>query len=273
MPLKSIREKISSVAGSETLGEAKTKKEDKVKGEVRKPKRVSKKPTKKESTPKRKPVESKPNEEVIVNVAEKNVSKPQHTVDDLVVHHHSVEGYKDVLKILGVKEHLDVEVDFNSTQLDYINFGQTTPLGLDYEEVTDFVSRVKFTLHKLESALKQREKDIVSVASEVKKIEKRMMEQNQEKELERMVGGMTEEERLIQEVMELRVEKNELSKDIKSLEKENLMLKDKVNDSSKNNHNVQSKKGGLPTPPIEPLSEDDIFGEMLGKIGGLYGDE
>ena len=111
-----------------------------------------------------------------------------------------------------IKEHLEVDVDFKSDELDYVEFTQTQPLGFDFDEVTHFISLTKYTMHNLEKALKQRERDIVKVASQVKRVEQKMIEANQAKEMERMIGGMTEEERLIEENMELKVTINELNR-------------------------------------------------------------
>lgn len=276
MALKSIKDKIASAAGAEILG----KTEEKIKKEnvKRKVERKPKKPRQPRKPKQPKEVQTKKKQSDVMQKAPiKKIEKQEDEsrVDDLVMYDENIdEGYKDVLTILGIKEKLDIDVDFKSHQLDYINFGQTTPVGLDYDEVSDFISRTKYTLHKLESALKQREKDIVTVASEVKKIEKRMIEQNEEKELERMIGGKTQEEQLIEEVMELKVENNELRKENKKLRQEIERLKKENKKQVTSTHSTKKAKGNrLPTPPMKDLDEDDIFGDMLENIGGLYDDE
>lgn len=303
MALNSIKNKISSVAGGEILGDMKTKETTKSPRVIPKrqefPKEKIKKP-KKENKPKKikkinkpeikKPQKEKtkgfnffpekeiePEKEYIEEIPKVKKENDDNKLKNLGVKD-VVEGYEDVLSILGIQEEIKVDVEFTSDQLDYVEFTQTQPLGFSFDEVTDFISRTKYSMHKLESALKQREKDVVRIASEVKRVEQKMIEQNQQKELDRMIGGMTEEERLIEENMELKVQINELTR----------KLKDKSNNSDKiaeltkqieilqsendilklNNTNKNSDK----LPAFEE-KEEDLFDNMLDDIGGLYDDE
>lgn len=229
MPIKSFKDKITNLASGEILGETteEKKEEERVSRKQNKPKKQKVEKERKRREPKeRKPKKSKEgkpkerkvskesffkrkeiiNEEEVVEIKEpvKKEAEVQNVVKE------AVDGYEDVLSILNIKEEIDIDADFKSKDLDYIEFSQTTPLGFDFDEVTDFISRVKYILNKYESALKQRNKELVIVASEVKKVEKKMMEQAQAKELEKMIGGMTEEERLIEENMNLKIKINEL---------------------------------------------------------------
>lgn len=229
MPFKSIKNKINSLASGEVLGET-TNRNESNQEERQVPKREpkpQKEKTKKEPKPqntskerkvskdsffKRKEIEV---EEEIAPAVKSEESRKQNTEDsNKILMKESVEGYEDVLSILNIKENVQLKLDFESKDLDYVEFSQTTPLGFDFDEVTDFISRMKYILNKYELTLKQRNKDVVILASEVKKVEQRMVEQNQAKELEKMVGGMTEEERLIEENMDLKVELNNLKMQI-----------------------------------------------------------
>lgn len=319
MALKSIRDKISNVVGGESLGDARaeeikkfpqpapTKQKPLKEDSGNKIKRIKSKPEKKKSKPEKKGTKKnqeknqankKPNffkrkEEVEVEkeVVEKKIPKIPKTekadkdnkVKNLGIKD-VMEGYEDVLSILGIKEEIQVDVEFTSDQLDYVEFTQTQPLGFDFDEVTDFISRAKYSMHKLESALKQREKDVVRIASEVKRVEDKMIEQNQQKELDRMIGGMTEEERLIEENMELKVQISELTRKLKGnsdndkvaeltkqievLQAENNMLKS--NNTTKSNNTFAST---LPSFEKNEEDEEDLFDNMLDDIGGLYDDE
>lgn len=325
MPLKSLKDKIASVAGGEILGDTNVhdepdrgadKKETKkskpidkketTKGKKRRPREKSKTKVKTKEKAKvetkRRPSMfnlKKEEVEVIEEVEDNEVSnvieEEEEKAHSISAVRDAVEGYEDVLSILGVKEHLEIDVDFKSDELDYVEFTQTQPLGFDFDEVTHFISLTKYTMHNLEKALKQRERDIVKVASQVKRVEQKMIETNQAKEMERMIGGMTEEERLIEENMELKVTINELNrklasgadnentiKDLKSqvevLMSENDMLK--LGSSSN-----QGKPGGLPTglprtnelpgglPAFDEEDAVDLFDDMISEIGGLYDDE
>lgn len=246
MPIRSFKDKITSLASGEILGETLTDKEEKAKKPSPQPeikKEISKKDPKvksekipKEPNPQSPPVrksspqkikeEKAPKEggffkrrkkedlEEVVVQEERRVQETSRksisTEKDNKMIREAIAGYEDVLELLNIVEEVRLDVEFTSKDMDYIEFTPTTPLGFDFDEVTDFISRVKYILSKYESALKQRNKDLIIVASEVKKVEQKMVEQNQSKELERMIGGMTEEEKLIEENMDLRVEVNNL---------------------------------------------------------------
>ena len=315
MPLKSLKDKIASVAGGEVLGDTNVPNSDDNKLETKSSKKSDKKETTKgrritrEKSKGKTKVETKRRpsmfnmkkekteeiEEVKDNEVSNVIEEEEEKAHSISAVRDAVEGYEDVLSILGVKEHLEIDVDFKSDELDYVEFTQTQPLGFDFDEVTHFISLTKYTMHNLEKALKQRERDIVKVASQVKRVEQKMIETNQAKEMERMIGGMTEEERLIEENMELKVTINELNqklasganneeiiKDLKSqvevLMSENDMLK--LGSSSN-----QGKPGRLPTglpksnelpgglPAFEEEDAVDLFEDMISEIGGLYDDE
>lgn len=139
------------------------------------------------------------------------------------------DGYLDVLEILNIKPTSKVDVEMSSNDMDYIEFTQTTPLGFSFEEVTDFIARTKYIYKTYETLIKKRDADVQILASEVKKVEKRMMEQNQEKEMEKMIGGMTEEERLIEENLDLKIKVNELTNKLNSPYKEESNLIKELN--------------------------------------------
>lgn len=312
MPIKSFKDKITNLASGEILGETtEEKKEERVSRKQNKPKKqkvekeIKRREPKKskerkpkerkvsrESFFKRKEIINEVNEEEVVEIKEpvKKKAEVQNVVKE------AVDGYEDVLSILNIKEEIDIDADFESKDLDYIEFSQTTPLGFDFDEVTDFISRVKYTLNKYESALKQRNKELIIVASEVKKVEKKMMEQAQAKELEKMIGGMTEEERLIEENMNLKIKINELESKIlegndsdliaklksenDALRAENQMLmksqmnsKVKLPDSELSNR-TDEEKSSLPTfnvpeniemPSFDEDEEDDFLDNLLNE--------
>lgn len=327
MALKSIRDKISNVVGGESLGDARaeeikkspqpapTKQKPLKEDSGNKIKRVKSKPEKKKSKPEKKGTKKnqeknqankKPNffkrkeeveveKEVEKEVVEKKIPKIPKTdkedkdnkVKNLGIKD-VVEGYEDILSMLGIKEEIQVDVEFTSDQLDYVEFTQTQPLGFDFDEVTDFISRAKYSMHKLESALKQREKDVVRIASQVKRIEDKFREQKEQEHLDRIIGGgMTEEERLIEENMGLRVEISELkrklrdnldndkvaelTKQIEVLQAENNMLK--LNNTTKSNNTFASTLPSFEKNEEDEEDEEDLFKNMLDDIGGLYDDE
>lgn len=248
MPLKSLKNKINKIASGEILGEtmeerrrkaeeaeakarakaemeaaAELKKQEKLK-KSRKPKKTKENKEKvekerkvsKESFFKRKEILHEPEDvEIKEEFEEFGEIEPEIKEDpDKIPVREAIEGYKDVLAILNIKEDLNLEVEFKSSDLDYIEFTPTTPLGFDFDEVTDFISRVKYLINRYEAALEQRNKEIVILASEAKKVEKRMVEQNHARELEKIMGGMTEEESLWEENGNLKIEVNNLRAEI-----------------------------------------------------------
>lgn len=297
MPFKSLKEKINTLASGEILGETEEEREEREKKErseksnkrnreqsapipkakkTREPKKAREKKSPVESFFKRKPtLES---EEDI-----KSISIPKEEKKEKIKLIDSVDGYEDVLAILGIKEDLKMGLDFESGDLDYIEFSQTTPLGFDFDEVTDFISRMKYILNKYENAVKQRDKEIVILASEIKKVEQRMIEQNQAKEMEKMMGGMTEEERLIEENMDLKVELNklkaqkanangvdnkvveELQNQIKALRAENQILTSRMMNENKN-VDLPAQPKGLPSIEEKKESQKDLPPMNLGTL-------
>lgn len=251
MPIKSFKDKLTSFASGEILGSTdeefrereqkappspqKKEEEKKIPKERSKHERASK-PPKKARTPREKIQRDKPAkppkekkekssffkrkepEEIDYDKNEHSIpSEPEIEKEEMKEKTHladAVEGYEDVIYFLGIKEDLKVNPEFYAKDLDYIEFSQTTPLGFDFDEVTDFISRVKYTMSKLESALKQRDKDIIILASEVKKVEAKMTERAEAIELERMMGSATKEEKLAEENMELQIKVNQLEQRI-----------------------------------------------------------
>lgn len=313
MPIKSFKDKITNLASGEILGETteEKKEEERISRKQNKPKKqkvekeIKKREPKKskerkpkerkvsrESFFKRKEIINEANEEEAVEIKEpvKKKAEVQNVVKE------AVDGYEDVLSILNIKEEIDIDADFESKDLDYIEFSQTTPLGFDFDEVTDFISRVKYTLNKYESALKQRNKELIILASEVKKVEKNMMEQAQAKELEKMIGGMTEEERLIEENMNLKIKLNELESKvlegndsdlIAKLKSENdalraenqMLMKSQMNSEiklpdSELSNRIDEEKLSLPTfnvpeniemPSFDEDEEDDFLDNLMNE--------
>lgn len=230
MPIKSFKEKLTNLASGEVLGStdeeikrqeeeaAREKSEEKRRRQGRqKPPAPKKEKPQKGSFFKRKnnDEEDEPQEEDYVAPPTKKKSSSQASEDQKrSIMKEAVEGYQDVILFLGIKEDLKINPEFYAKDLDYIEFSQTTPLGFDFDEVTDFISRVKYTMSKLESAVKQRDKDIVILASEVKKVEEKMTARAEAAELERMMGAATKEERLAEENMELQIKVNQLEQRI-----------------------------------------------------------
>lgn len=300
MALRNIKDRIASITEGENLGSAKAGSDhlDEYEKEEREPrmKREKKIPNKKEIKQKvakpNKP--SKPSKfsklEKIEDTKTDNLKKPNiKKSDDKVVDveiktDDLIDGYKDIMSMLGIKEVLALNLDFTSQDLDYVEFTQTQPLGFDFDEVTDFISRIKYNLYKFESALRQRDSDIKRLASEVKRVEEKMIATNQQKELDRMIGGMTEEERLIEENMDLKVQLNEIKRSLISSEREsetNSSLMKRIealqieNDILKSSQEVRGNFSNKNTklPPVsedEDINDVDIFTNMLEDIGGLY---
>lgn len=260
--------------------ERKTPKEKKVR-EPRQPKPVERKVSKESIFKRKEPIIEELEE--IVEIVEAPIEESEE--NEVVVSSEIEAGYKDVLSILNIKENLKVEVDFQSSDLDYIEFTPTTPVGFDFDEVTDFISRVKYALNRYEAAIKQRNKDLILVASEVKRVERKMVEENEDRELSKIINdNMTEEEALIQENFELKIEiqdlqgkllngKNEsleirkLKEEIEALRAENELLMNTMIDDSKSTSSLPTskKKDSLPSFDLDDKVENLVV-ESEGKL-------
>lgn len=297
---RKAEEKREKDAAQKKIASAKPKREKK----VREPKPPKEKKVKEPKPPKEKkvraprqpkPVERKVSKESIFKRKEPIIEELEEVVEvvetpieeseenEVVVSPEIEAGYKDVLSILNIKENLKVEVDFQSSDLDYIEFTPTTPVGFDFDEVTDFISRVKYSLNRYEAAIKQRNKDLILVASEVKRVERKMVEENEDRELSKIINdNMTEEESLIQENFELKIEiqdlqgkllngKNEsleikkLKEEIEVLRAENELLMNTMIDDSKSTSSlpISKNKDSLPSFDL-----DDDFENLTIKSEG-----
>lgn len=307
MALNKFKDKIKTLASGESLGETKTvMQEDSLEGSEIKRKKTG--PIKNEGKRKtstfnplsRKKATNKMEDlsEIISNdTIEKELNKETSRQDDstrksseINVVENAIEGYKDVLDIANVKEKLDLEVQIKSSDIDYISFTQTTPYGFHYEEVTDFLSLSKYTIHQLEKALLQRDRDVIILASEAKKIENRMVQQTQDAEMERMVGGQTEEERLIEENIDLKIRITNLEKRLQVFSENKESLEDITQELQalrSENEYLRKSLSETPGPGIVnipaglPKIEDEVslpeikdsFDSMLDGIGELYEEE
>lgn len=300
---RKAEEKREKDAAQKEIAEAKPRREKK----VREPKPPKEKKVKEPKAPKEKkvktprqpkPIERKVSKESIFKRKEPIIEELEGVVEvvetqpieeseenEIVVSPEIEAGYKDVLSILNIKEDLKVEVDFQSSDLDYIEFTPTTPVGFDFDEVTDFISRVKYALNRYEAAIKQRNKDLILVASEVKRVERKMVEENEDRELSKIINdNMTEEEALIQENFELKIEiqdlqgkllngKNEsleirkLKEEIEVLRAENELLMNTMIDDSKTTSSlpISKNKDSLPSFDLDDDFENLVV-ESEGKL-------
>lgn len=300
---RKAEEKREKDAAQKEIAEAKPRREKK----VREPKPPKEKKVKEPKAPKEKkvktprqpkPIERKVSKESIFKRKEPIIEELEEVVEvvetqpigeseenEVVVSPEIEAGYKDVLSILNIKENLKVEVDFQSSDLDYIEFTPTTPVGFDFDEVTDFISRVKYALNRYEAAIKQRNKDLILVASEVKRVERKMVEENEDRELSKIINdNMTEEEALIQENFELKIEiqdlqgkllngKNEsleirkLKEEIEALRAENELLMNTMIDDSKTTSSlpISKNKDSLPSFDLDDDFENLVV-ESEGKL-------
>lgn len=301
---RKAEEKREKDAAQKEIAAAKPRREKKVR-EPKPPKPPKEKKVKEPKAPKEKkvktprqpkPIERKVSKESIFKRKEPIIEELEEVVEvvetqpieeseenEIVVSPEIEAGYKDVLSILNIKENLKVEVDFQSSDLDYIEFTPTTPVGFDFDEVADFISRVKYALNRYEAAIKQRNKDLILVASEVKRVERKMVEENEDRELSKIINdNMTEEEALIQENFELKIEiqdlqgkllngKNEsleirkLKEEIEALRAENELLMNTMIDDSKSTSSlpISKNKDSLPSFDL-----DDDFENLTIKSEG-----
>ena len=186
MAFNKLKDKLSELAGNETLGSAEVDEKEEVKMKPKKTKKAARL---------------------------KNPSAPSPNS--------KLHDYGDVLAVLGINSTSNVDVIYQAKDLDYIQFTQTTPLGFDFDEVADFIAKTKSVVSTYERELEKRDNDVQKLAQEVRKIEQRMIEQRQEEQLNMMMGEVSEEERLLQENVELKMEIEELQRKLRLLSNSN----------------------------------------------------
>ena len=302
MPLKSLKNKITAIAEGEVLGDAAANPEDldnnllNIEFSYESPKNTKIKKPQSNKALNQKNIKNNSSIEKIQNQPRKtrqpkktqdsdkikNNNKVKKAISSQIRNEDLLDGYKDILAMLGIPLIIDINTEFSSEDLDYVEFTQTQPIGFDFDEVTDFISRVKYNLYKLESALRQRDLEIRRLASEVKRVEEKMIEANQAKELERMIGGMTQEEILIEKNMDLNVQVNELTRKLANFEKDLSANKDLIkeievlrseNDILRMNNKISKLPSINESVEDEDIEDIDMFVNMLDDIGGLYDEQ
>lgn len=280
MAIKGFKKKLKNIASGETLGDVKVveTKETQVKEKPARNKpakgKVSKKPPKMSELEQRPKVAQKPAKET----SKDTVTEP-------------FPGYKTILEMAEVRLEQNLDLEFNSSDIDYVQFSQTVPEGFDYDEVSDFLSRVKYNTHKLEIALKQRNDDLVKLAREVKAAQDEIALVKQDM----YQGDATELEKQIEENVELQIEINTLQaklanaaegtsetkrllSEIEALKSENEYLRYELSSNSQPNVELPSieKDETFELPNLGdnelPALDDDmdkLFDSMLDDIGGL----
>lgn len=280
MAIKGFKKKLKNIASGETLGDVKVveTKETQVKEKPARNKpakgKVSKKPPKMSELEQRPKVAQKPAKETSKDTG----AEP-------------FPGYKTILEMAEVRLEQNLDLEFNSSDIDYVQFSQTVPEGFDYDEVSDFLSRVKYNTHKLEIALKQRNDDLVKLAREVKAAQDEIALVKQDM----YQGDATELEKQIEENVELQIEINTLQaklanaaegtsetkrllSEIEALKSENEYLRYELSSNSQPNVELPSieKDETFELPNLGdnelPALDDDmdkLFDSMLDDIGGL----
>lgn len=280
MAIKGFKKKLKNIASGETLGDVKVveTKETQVKEKPARNRpakgKVSKKPPKMSELEQRPKVAQKPAKETSKDTA----AEP-------------FPGYKTILEMAEVRLEQNLDLEFNSSDIDYVQFSQTVPEGFDYDEVSDFLSRVKYNTHKLEIALKQRNDDLVKLAREVKAAQDEIALVKQDM----YQGDATELEKQIEENVELQIEINTLQaklanaaegtsetkrllSEIEALKSENEYLRYELSSNSQPNVELPSieKDEAFELPNLGdnelPALDDDmdkLFDNMLDDIGGL----
>lgn len=271
MPFNKLKDKLNEIAGNETLGSAKVKQEETPVDEV-----------------------VQPTEDDSFEMYKESTSEIDDIVD--IAGGSFEEGYEDVLAVLNISPEAEVNAPFTADDLSYIEFSQTTPVGFDFDEVADFVERMQYILVVYENAMKSRDEDVLRLASEIKKVEKKLVSQNQDKQLEMMMGGMSDEDRLRDENFELKLEVNDLrskvkslssnnveitrlKKRIKELENENEFLKlgkssegsaKKTSDSSDGLPTLDDILGPSPKSKAKGSNDGDLLDDMLDSMKGEF---
>lgn len=237
--INTIKDSIENSLGNETIGEKevenKKNKEKKVKKRI-----IEEKVIQKEK--KKKVIKEEIIEEDIIDLL------PKKTLDNKKVH--------PVLDLLGIDPEPNLVGLMDSKELEDIEFNITAPTGLDANQVEKVFDKVLNTLIKYENIVKKRQEDFVALVNEIKNLEQKIIEKQTENQLASFITEKTNnEEKLKEELLELKIENNELKEKLKKIqkqEKKQVVNKQKVSlPEIKNNNEEESVKKLLNELTIE----------------------
>ena len=200
-------------------------------------------------------------EEVIQEEAPKKVKKNKKmksnleipkTEDEVLEIPKSTKKNYAVLDFLGISQEVDLRGLITPQEINDMEFHLIAPTGIDPDEVNDFCERLQRELFNYIDIIKQREIDFKKVLERLDDTEKKLIEKQQESELANfIIDSKSNEEKLKEELLELRLENNELKSKLKLVEQQKTQ---------------QTKQ--MPTLQQEEITEfpKDDFDEMLDSL-------
>lgn len=170
-----------------------------------------------------------------------------------------------VLQLLGIPLNLDWNDLISEDDIDNVGFTLTGPTGFDPDEVETFCDGVQNDIKEYRRLLQLKQKHFIMLLDEIGSLEEKLIEQQQENELANfIIESKTSEEQLKEEIVDLRIENQELRGRNKALEKDITQLKKSIANLNKEDLNLNIPDLRLKNQPLPELpTEKTIHKQVL----------
>lgn len=226
-----VKNAIAQTFGNETLEKTKVKKE-------KEKQKVAKKPTEKAV---KSHTRSEP--EIIEDV--------EYTAPQKDINTHPVLG------MLNIPAYPNLSGLITSKDVDEVEFNLSAPTGLNPDEIEIFCNNVSTAIYRYNAIIEERQKHFEILLNEVDRLSQKLIEKQAESELSQFISyEKTEDSRIKDEIIELRLQNEELQSRLKEL----AIARDKQMQTSQPLPNISKQE----TKDIE----EDMFKQLLSGLEG-----
>lgn len=233
-----VQNKLENEIGNETIGDYGFEKNRPQSDVPSKNKKVKKEKSKKElkqkeKTKKEKIKKEKPKKEELIkdSMTVFNIPKIEEDTFQIPKLPETIElptknKKYPVLELLGISKDVDFSHLISVEDIENAEFSLTAPTGLDPREVEVFCNKLEHDIAQYRAIILNRQEDFVKLLDEVLKLENQLIEKQQESELASfIIDQKSTEEKLKEELLELRLENQELRYKVAQLNKKSIEFK------------------------------------------------
>lgn len=199
MSLKKLKNKAIDAMGNERLGSVEEVKVEQPQLKPEKKKRAKK---------------NTPSKQVQPQVAVTPPGKKKKA--KLNIDKNTAEDLKDIYKALNVPQRREVKDMISPEDVKQVQFTPTSPVGLDIDEVEDFVYTIELGFQNYLEVVNEREADVLTLVKEIARIQKIVMELQHEQEMKNLLSGENELDKLKSKITDLTIENRELNSKLRS---------------------------------------------------------
>lgn len=224
MSKEAWKDKVFRKLGDETIGEIdeayldQIAKEENLKRRTEPKKETKEKPVKEKPVKVKKEVKEKPKKK-----APKTKKNPLKKVTSVASKREEGKAADDynVLSALKIDYKTDIKNLITAKDVSKIKFTVSAPTGLDSGQVRRFCSNVEKNLYRYQKIIEKRDKDVITLAAEVSRLEQLLQEERYDSELTSLADGDSgNEDRLKEEIVDLKLKNRELQKQISQVKSE-----------------------------------------------------